>query len=164
MGAKSAKRSEVELSLVPPSEGSRPWLRKLGEKQRRFVEVFNGDSEQSARLAGYSDPADAARSLMSNEAVRDALYRKRRPLEREGIVAGRQDRLAFWSRVMDDEAQEMSVRLRASELLAKSDGDFVERREVLGAMAIETHSSPGVRASLDEQVQALLREGLEDLL
>lgn len=39
-------------------------------------------------------------------------------------------RIEFWMDTMDDIEQKMTDRLRASELSAKADGDFVERKEV----------------------------------
>jgi hypothetical protein len=38
----------------------------------------------------------------------------------------RQQRQQFWSKVAGDESQEMKDRLRASELLGKSEADFTE--------------------------------------
>lgn len=46
------------------------------------------------------------------------------------IIERKARRIEFWMAAMDDEEQKMTDRLRASELSAKADGDFVERREV----------------------------------
>lgn len=47
-------------------------------------------------------------------------------------IATKDQRQEFWTEVMLDPAIEKNTQLRASELLAKSEGDFVERREITG--------------------------------
>lgn len=42
-------------------------------------------------------------------------------------IANRQQRQEFWSSVMNDAEVDLSVRLRASELLGKSEADFTEK-------------------------------------
>jgi hypothetical protein len=44
-------------------------------------------------------------------------------------VASKKNRQAFWTKVMKDEAEDMRNRLKASELLGKSEKDFVEKVE-----------------------------------
>lgn len=51
-------------------------------------------------------------------------------------VASRLARQAFWSSVMEDPTADMSDRLKASELLAKSEADFVARVSHEGAVPI----------------------------
>lgn len=51
--------------------------------------------------------------------------RRRKPPE----IAGRAERQAFWSMAMRDDSLAMKDRLRASDLLAKSEGDYLERHE-----------------------------------
>lgn len=45
-------------------------------------------------------------------------------------IATREDRQSFWTEVMRDKLEKMVDRLRASELLGKSQADFVDRMEV----------------------------------
>ncbi len=47
-------------------------------------------------------------------------------------VANREERQAFWTSILRDESRPMSERLRASELLARSEADFVTRVESKG--------------------------------
>ncbi len=46
------------------------------------------------------------------------------------LIATREQRQEFWTAVMTDIEQDMRSRLRASELLAKSEGDFTEKVQV----------------------------------
>ena len=56
--------------------------------------------------------------------------------QRTLAIADREERQAWWTAVMrgepDGTAPTLSERLRASELLGRAQGDFVERREVTG--------------------------------
>ena len=54
---------------------------------------------------------------------------KRKPSPTQAEIADRDERQRFWSEVMRDDGQAMRDRLRASDLLGRSTGDFVERHE-----------------------------------
>jgi hypothetical protein len=56
----------------------------------------------------------------------------RTKLQLSGPIASREERQAWWTKVMKDEDAGMYDRLRASELLGKSDADFVDRHELTG--------------------------------
>lgn len=45
-------------------------------------------------------------------------------------IASMQDINRFWTRVMNDEAQSMRARLKASELRARAAGGFIDKTEV----------------------------------
>jgi hypothetical protein len=69
---------------------------------------------------------------------------------------------------MKDRKEDMAARLRASELLGKSEGDFVERRELSGpdGKPIELRplselSEEELDAELRAKAQALLSQGGE---
>ena len=108
--------------------------RPLSEKQRRFVEAYMGASAgnatDAARRADYAHPNMAGPRVMVNASVREALAERQ---EVDPAVATRQERQAFWTDVMRNAPAAgfvtMSDRLKASELLGKTGGDFVEKRE-----------------------------------
>lgn len=53
-------------------------------------------------------------------------------------VLSREGRQRWWARVMGDEGYELKDRLKASELLGRSDGDFIDRTELsLSATTLE---------------------------
>ncbi|MEA4952723.1 hypothetical protein SDC9_109653 [bioreactor metagenome] len=101
----------------------------LTTKQRRFVESYSGNASEAARLAGYA-PRWADRQahtlIEKNREIREAIQ-KREEQRRSELIADRTRRQMFWSRIMNDESESMATRLRASELLAKSEGDFLDR-------------------------------------
>ena len=100
-------------------------------RQKRFVEAFSGNASAAARAAGYSEKtaySQGERLLRNVEILTAIQERENRQLS--ALVATRSERQSFWSRVMRDEAEQMRDRLRASELLAKASGDFLERVEL----------------------------------
>ena len=103
----------------------------LNYRQRAFVEAYCGDAQAAAIAAGYS-PKTAkvvgCRMLKNPEIV--GLIEDREQARASAAVATREERQAFWTAVMRDTAEPMKNRLRASELLGRSCGDFLERVQV----------------------------------
>lgn len=129
----------------------------LTEKQRRFVEAYMGEAAGNAgkayRLAGYTASTDQTAwtggcNLLRNTKVQRAIDDL---VGADPLVAGRVEVQRFWSEVMRGKKGERVVttmegvqvveaeadyreRVKASELLAKTQGQFIERVE---------HSGPG---------------------
>jgi len=119
------------------------WHDGLTEGQRRFCEAFaaTANATEAARRAGYANPDKQGPRLLENVGVTHALEALRQETT-AAATADREERQAFWTSVMrgepvDGERPPLRDRLRASELLAKANGDFLERREVTGE-AIQT--------------------------
>lgn len=94
--------------------------------------AYSGNATEAARAAGYrgndSTLSVTGARLLRHPEVRAALdARTARSLA--GEIATREERQALWTRVMRDVEADMKDRLRASELLGKSQADFVERVE-----------------------------------
>jgi len=102
--------------------------RKLTVKQQRFADAYDGNATAAAVKAGYSQKTatEQGARLLANVKV-SAAIRAREWTESRRLVSDRIARQEFWSRIMLDESQEMRDRLRASELLGKSEGDFWDR-------------------------------------
>ena len=104
----------------------------LNYRQNFFAEYYaegetQGNAYKSAIKAGYSHKfaLQAAPRLLENVRVKaqiDEINAK----NRAESVATRKLRQEFWTRIMNDPATKMSDRLRASELLGKSEADFTE--------------------------------------
>ncbi len=113
---------------------SRETLQKGGEtmtpKQKRFIEAYQGNATTAAQQAGYSEKTAYAigQKLLKNAEIQKAI--QEREQERLSVViASREERQSFWSETMRNPAEKMSDRIRASELLGKSEGDFLERMQ-----------------------------------
>ena len=105
----------------------------MTDKQRFFVQEYLKDynATQAAIRAGYSKKtagAIGAENLTKPE-IQDALQ-KVMSERTSALIADRQARKEFWTKTMYDETEDMKQRLRASELLGKSEGDFTERQEI----------------------------------
>lgn len=120
------------------------WHEGLTERQRRFVEEFaanGGNATKAAKAVGYAHPTTQGPRMLGNVGVCDAIEALRLETTNDAIVT-REERQVFWTRVMRGEEKyrdprsggmrpyPVDLRLRASELLAKAQGDFVQRREV----------------------------------
>lgn len=124
---------------------------KLNPKQRMFVEAFDGDIPTSMRIAGY-EGADGylkkrGEELLSDPLIQEAI--KHRDLYHKNMrkaIASRQERQELWSNIMKNEDPfvkeevdangipipipkniALPLRLKASELLGKSEADFVDK-------------------------------------
>lgn len=116
----------------------------LNERQRRFVEAYMGEAKgnamDAARIAGYSPNHNtlhsAAQTLMKDPRIKAAIDER---VKADPLVATRESRQQFWTRVMNGEVNEavlrdgkvhevpasIEMRLKASHLLGKAQGDFV---------------------------------------
>ena len=106
---------------------------ELTAKQRRFVEAYDGNARKAAIAAGYSEKTA---EVIGHENLRKpkilAEIKAREVVRSTPLIASRAERQQFWSSVMRDKDQQMRDRLKAAELLGKSEADFIERQEITG--------------------------------
>lgn len=140
---------------------------KLTERQQRFVDAYDGNGTAAARAAGYTGDdrtlAAAASRLLTNGNVKAALEARRVKVltarsDAQAVtnIASRIERQSFWTKTMLDPEVEMKDRLKASELLGKSEADFTEKVKhsgVLGTLPAELTA---------EQVLSLATAGGDD--
>lgn len=103
--------------------------RALTPKQLKFIAFYAGNGTDAARKAGYAGDDEVLRSVayenLTKPHIREAI-RKRTDQEIEPLVATRLDRQKFWSKVMKHSQTAMRDRLKAAELLGKSQADFID--------------------------------------
>lgn len=104
----------------------------LTPRQKRFVELFDGNATEAARAAGFKNPNVYSNDLMKKPEIVAAIQAREKERNADGIMT-REQRQIFWTMIARDTSQKTTDRLRASELLAKSEGDFIERKELTGA-------------------------------
>ncbi len=104
---------------------------ELTLRQCAFVQAYTGNAAEAARQAGYSERTCRAigQRLLTQVDIKQAL-REREQERLNPLIASREQRQEFWTRTMLDENQEMQHRLKAAELLGKSEADFTERLSV----------------------------------
>jgi len=107
----------------------------LTEKQRKFVEAYlgeaNGNGTKAAEIAGYGGDTKtlgitAVKNLRKIN-IRKAIDERTKD---DGSIATREERQAFLTKVMRTEHGKMPERLKATELLCKMHGDFIERHTI----------------------------------
>jgi len=138
MDGKGYIRFSVDLFSVLIYDQVMP-PRDLTAKQRRFVDLYAGNGTEAARQAGYTGSDDAlgvtAHDLLRNPKILKAI-KEREATEMRPKVVSRQQRQEFWTSIMLNEEADMRDRLRASELLGKSEADFTDKHE-LGSKTLE---------------------------
>ena len=98
--------------------------RKKTVKQQRLIDSFAGNIKEAAEKAEIS--YGYARQLLTKPNMLEAIQSRQDTEVRRRRIATRQERQRFWTRTMTDESVSMGDRLRASELLGKSEADFVD--------------------------------------
>ena len=111
----------------------------LNERQRSFVTAYMGEARgnatKAAEVAGYA-PGSAhvtGARLLTNDKVRaaiDRLHSEDPKVAETGAIR------RFWTEVMRTEGEDVRVRLKASELLAKASGMFLPTTEDTGPLCV----------------------------
>jgi len=102
---------------------------KFTIKEQRFIDAYEGNATDAARKAGYKNPERSGWQNVNKREIWDAIWKREKRRENKKI-ATREERQAFWTGVIRDEEEQMQNRLKAADSLAKSEGDFIERRHV----------------------------------
>lgn len=112
--------------------------RALSPKQRKFVEYYAacGNATEAARQAGYRKPNPQGSENLVKPSIQAAIAALTAEVasQRIATVVERQE---YWTALMRGEQEGhpemLKLGLKASELLGKAQGDFIERKEVTGA-------------------------------
>ena len=101
----------------------------LNERQKLFCEYYLGECKgniyQSALKAGYSKQYASGKAYMLLRRPMIQEYVQELSAKTRGQhIATIEEIKSFWSAVMNDPAARMSDRLKASEYLAKCEGEF----------------------------------------
>lgn len=120
--------------------------KKPGNLRQRFVEEYLLDLNgmQAAIRAGYSPKGAGVTAcrLLKNPKIRAKIAEEEGKLA-SARIANATERREFWTQMMRNGGVEAKDRLKASELLGKAQGDFVERHEVTGnGFLLQVHDAP----------------------
>jgi len=106
--------------------------RKLTPRQKKFVALYEGNATKAAIKAGYSKKTAYSigqENLKKPEVIKALQEREKE--ETGPLVASRIERQQFWTAVMRGKLGKVKIkmehRLKASELLGKSEADFTEK-------------------------------------
>lgn len=108
-------------------------MAKLTSKQQKFVEAYSGNATEAAIAAGYA-PNSAritASKLLTNPNI-VAMIKNREKEPQALRILTRQERQNLWTRIALGEVDgaDMKDRLKATELLGRSEADFTDTLKV----------------------------------
>ena len=112
----------------------------MNDRQRAFCQYYAADPDGTAAAikAGYS--ARTAAAIASENLRKPELLDYIKELQADAEAARVADLVEvkrFWTETMRDEEQRLEFRLKASELLAKSSGEFVQRVDLTAQVEAE---------------------------
>ena len=126
---------------------------KISPKHRLFIEAFDGNVAYAMRIAGYNGTdtylKQKGEELLSIPLIQKSIEdRKKYVANLKETIATREERQALWSQIMKNEDPyrkeekdengvpvaegniPLPVRLKASELLGKSEADFIDKVDI----------------------------------
>lgn len=110
---------------------------KLTPKQERWIDEYlkTNDYTTASRNAGYSGSNDNLRAMGYQNSLKfkDLINERRQELSKEikkTTIATLEEIFEFWTETFKDQSIKDVDRLKASELLAKAKGGFIEKVEV----------------------------------
>lgn len=112
----------------------------MNQRRLKFVEEYlkSGNATQAAILAGYSQKYagnNAGKLLKSNDIV-NYIKEKNRGFSSKNIADMNEIR-EFWTRVIRSKTDETKDKLKASELLARTYGAFLDKIQLDGAAKVQ---------------------------
>jgi len=108
--------------------------------------VTAGNASEAARMAGYAVPMQEGYRLLRNADIQIQIDLR---TSDDGLVASREERQRWWTAIMRGQVPGTNIkdRLKAAELLGKTQGDFVARLRVEGRV---NHDSQSAKQELKE--------------
>lgn len=111
------------------------YLEKLNLRQKKFGDgyIASGNVTESAIKAGYSENYAKAQGhkLLENVGIKRYIEDKLKEIDQKKI-ANIEEVQEFWANTLRDENCDMRHRVRVSELIAKSQGAFIEKVDLTG--------------------------------
>jgi len=104
----------------------------LTVKQQRFVDFFDGNATDAARKAGYKSAELSGLRNIRNVRIAKAIKKREKKRNRKKI-ATREERQQLWTEFARNEDVAIRDRLKALELLGRSECDFIDKKEITGA-------------------------------
>lgn len=109
----------------------------LTPRQKKFCDEYMlcGNATQAAIRAGYSDKyaGQNADKILKNTNVKEYLAYFQQKVEQKAIKSVEEVQ-QWWSSIMDNADESTKDRLKASELLVKSKGGFMDNLQVKGSL------------------------------
>jgi phage terminase small subunit len=129
--------------------------RKMTEKQKRFCDYYieSGNATEAARKAGYKKPNPQGAENLAKPSIKKYIEKRIKELETER-TSDMQEVQEFWAATMRNPKEETKDRIKASELIAKTHGAFLERVEHSGSI-----NNPMAELTTEELKELIALEG-----
>jgi len=131
----------------------------LSPKIRLFVEAYDGNVVEAMQVAGFVGDTIVlnrrGNEILQNELVKIAIRERSKYLNKTTeVIANREERQALWSALMRNQDPHrvieyddhgiarkalpipFNIRMKATELLGKSENDFVEQINITGQLTV----------------------------
>ena len=106
----------------------------LSPRQQKWIDEYikTGSPVEATRRAGYKgDPRGMAhQNTVKFKEIIEARKKELHSEIKKDSIAELEDIFEFWTQTFNDEDNKLQDRIKASELLAKAKGGFIEKREV----------------------------------
>jgi phage terminase small subunit len=105
--------------------------KNLNWRQSKFVAEFveHGNATQAAQAAGYSHPKQQGSRLLTHVDVKAAIEAHKRQMMVKTLDKGIESIEHLWRMGLDEDIP-AAVRARCFELVAKANGQFIERQQI----------------------------------
>lgn len=137
----------------------------MNDRQRQFCQYYarSPNATEAALEAGYS-PRTArsiGQRLLTFVDIQE--YLKELQAEAEGErIASMDEVKRFWTQTMRDDTEPVKNRLRASELLAKSAGEFLQKLSVSAEIEAELNEEQDVIIYLPDNGRPIISQEILD--
>ena len=133
----------------------------MNDRQRQFCQYYarSPNATEAAKLAGYSPKS--AYSIGQENLKKPEIQKYIRELQAEAEadrIAEISEVKAFWTSTMRDDGERIENRLRASELLARSAGEFLQKVEVSAEIEAEVEEQNDVIIYLPDNGRPIVSE------
>jgi len=110
-------------------------MKKLTAKQKMFVDCYDGDIRSTAKKANLSYIYGRQLMTLEKHSHIVAAIKTREHTKSNRKIKTREERQQWWSNMMDT-AEKDTDKLKASELLGRSNADFTENNNLTGDLTI----------------------------
>lgn len=129
---------------------------KLTIKQQRFADeyIISGNATEAARKAGYSKRTARAMGAENLTKPNIKKYIEERTAEIQNAkIATMIEIRELWTGILRNQDERTSDRLKASELMARTEGAFLDRQEIVmqGEMDVNATAAKYEQYLMDEQ-------------
>lgn len=109
---------------------------KITEKQKKFCDEYikTGNAELAAKIAGYSARGNTTK-LLQNTTIVKYIKERNKQLDKP-TIADMAEVKEFWTNTLRDKELKPMDRLKASEMIAKTNGAFIDKLEVTGNTSV----------------------------